>query len=117
MPGSVYKVIEIVGTSSTSWEDAAATAVERASQTLRDLRVAEVTEQDVQRVLNRHGITDGETLERTVELCQGTNSDRIEAAVLYYVEFDEQVDSALDEIEDILIEAGIIAAPKLFEAP
>ena len=48
MPGSVYKVVEIVGTSSKSWEDAAATAVERASQTLRDLRVAEVTEQDVQ---------------------------------------------------------------------
>ena len=48
MPDSVYKVIELVGTSSKSWEDAAATAVERASQTLRDLRVAVVTEQDVQ---------------------------------------------------------------------
>jgi len=48
MPDSVYKVIELVGTSSKSWDDAAATAVERASQTLRDLRVAEVTEQDVQ---------------------------------------------------------------------
>jgi flavin-binding protein dodecin len=48
MSDSVYKVIEIIGTSSKSWEDAAATAVERASQSLRDLRVAEVTEQDVQ---------------------------------------------------------------------
>jgi dodecin len=48
MSDSVYKVIEIVGTSSKSWEAAAATAVERASQTLRDLRVAEVAEQDVQ---------------------------------------------------------------------
>lgn len=47
MPNSVYKVIEIVGTSDESWERAAATAVERASKSLRDLRVAEVTEQDV----------------------------------------------------------------------
>jgi len=47
MAESVYKIIEIVGTSPTSWERAAAAAVERASQTLRDLRVAEVCEQDV----------------------------------------------------------------------
>jgi len=47
VPNSVYKVIEIVGTSDESWERAAATAVERASKSLRDLRVAEVTEQDV----------------------------------------------------------------------
>jgi flavin-binding protein dodecin len=48
MSDSVYKVIELVGTSSKSWEHAAATAVERASTTLHDLRIAEVTEQDVQ---------------------------------------------------------------------
>lgn len=48
MSDSVYKVIEIVGTSTKSWEAAAAAAVERASQTLRDLRIAEVTEQDIQ---------------------------------------------------------------------
>ena len=47
MAESVYKIIEIVGTSPTSWEKAAAAAVERASQSLRDLRVAEVCEQDV----------------------------------------------------------------------
>lgn len=47
MPESVYKVIEIVGTSSESWERAATVAVERAAQTLRDLRVAEVVEQDL----------------------------------------------------------------------
>ncbi|GMG83573.1 dodecin family protein [Paralimibaculum aggregatum] len=47
MPDSVYKIIELVGTSSESWDKAAARAVERASQTLRDLRVAEVTEQDL----------------------------------------------------------------------
>lgn len=47
MSGSVYKVIELVGTSEKSWEDAAKRAVERAAKTLRDLRVAEVTEQDM----------------------------------------------------------------------
>jgi flavin-binding protein dodecin len=45
---SVYKVIDIIGTSSTSWEDAAAEAIRTAGQTIRDLRVAEVVEQDIQ---------------------------------------------------------------------
>jgi flavin-binding protein dodecin len=44
---SVYKVVELVGTSSTSWEDAAVTAVKKAGETLRNLRVAEVIEQDM----------------------------------------------------------------------
>ena len=47
MSESVYKVIEIIGTSKNSWEDAAKVAVERASKTLRDLRVAEVMHQDL----------------------------------------------------------------------
>lgn len=47
MPDSVYKIIELVGTSTKSWEHAAATAIERASQHLRDLRVAEVVQQDM----------------------------------------------------------------------
>ena len=47
MPESVYKVIELVGTSSESWERAAAVAIEKASQTLRDIRVARVTDQDI----------------------------------------------------------------------
>jgi dodecin len=47
MSESVYRVIEVIGTSSRSWEEAARTAVSTASSTLRDLRVAEVTEQDV----------------------------------------------------------------------
>lgn len=47
MGNSVYKIIEIVGTSETSWEDATASAIATASRTLRDLRVAEVMEQDV----------------------------------------------------------------------
>jgi flavin-binding protein dodecin len=44
---SVYKVIELIGTSSESWEDAAASAVKLARQSLRELRVAEVIEQDL----------------------------------------------------------------------
>lgn len=48
MPDSVYKVIELIGTSTDSWEKAAATAVETASKTLRDLRIAEVKELDMQ---------------------------------------------------------------------
>ncbi len=48
MSDSVYKVIELIGTSSESWERAAANAVERAAKTLRDLRVAEVVKLDMQ---------------------------------------------------------------------
>ncbi len=47
MEGSVYKIIEIVGTSPSSWEDAAKVAIETAAGTLEDLRVAEVVKQDV----------------------------------------------------------------------
>ena len=48
MPESVYKVIELVGTSTESWEKAAAAAVKRAAKTLRDLRVAEISQLDIQ---------------------------------------------------------------------
>jgi flavin-binding protein dodecin len=48
MPESVYKVIELVGTSSDSWEKAATNAVQRAGQSLRDLRIAEISELDMQ---------------------------------------------------------------------
>jgi flavin-binding protein dodecin len=47
MAESVYKVIELVGTSTTSWEKAAEAAVKRASKTLRDLRIAEITQLDM----------------------------------------------------------------------
>ncbi len=47
MADSVYKLIEIVGTSKESWDKAAANAVEKAGSTLRDLRIAEVTAKDV----------------------------------------------------------------------
>jgi flavin-binding protein dodecin len=55
MAESVYKVIELIGTSTASWEKAAAAAVKLASQSLRDLRVAEVSELDMQ-------IADGKVL-------------------------------------------------------
>jgi flavin-binding protein dodecin len=44
---SVYKVIELIGTSTESWEKATSAAIERAAESLRDLRIAEVVEQDV----------------------------------------------------------------------
>ena len=47
MPDSVYKIIELVGSSTVSWEKAAAAAVERAGQHLRDLRIAEVVQLDM----------------------------------------------------------------------
>ncbi len=48
MAESVYKVIELVGTSEESWEKAAKAAVERAGRSLRDLRIAEISELDMQ---------------------------------------------------------------------
>ena len=47
MSGSVYKIIEVVGTSSESWEAAAQTAIDTASKSLKDLRVAEVLKLDM----------------------------------------------------------------------
>ena len=52
---SVYKVIELIGTSNESWEDAAASAVKLARQSLRELRVAEVVQQDLD-------LADGESI-------------------------------------------------------
>jgi dodecin len=48
MPDSVYKIIELVGTSTESWEKAAKSAVDMAAKTLRDLRIAEIEKLDVQ---------------------------------------------------------------------
>jgi hypothetical protein len=58
---SVYKVTEVIGTSTKSWEDAAKTAVETASDTLRDLRIAEVVKMDLK-------IEDGKVLEYRTRL-------------------------------------------------
>ncbi len=51
--GSVYKVIEIVGTHADSWEEAARSAIDTAARSLRDLRIAEVVKQDL--VINEDG--------------------------------------------------------------
>ena len=48
MSNSVYKIIELIGTSPESWEKAAANAVAKAAETLRDLRIARVSELDMQ---------------------------------------------------------------------
>ena len=48
MPESVYKIVELVGTSSESWEKAATVAIERAAKSLRELRIAEVAQLDLQ---------------------------------------------------------------------
>ena len=64
MAESVYKVIELVGTSSESWEKAAAAAVKRAATTLRDLRVAEVKQLDM--VLGDNGKVDAYRAKLTV---------------------------------------------------
>ena len=53
MTGSVYKVIEVIGTSSDSWEAAARTAVETAAQALEDVRVAEVVKMDIRLDANK----------------------------------------------------------------
>lgn len=47
MTGSTYKIIELVGTSESSWEEAAKTAVETAGESLQDLRIAEITKMDM----------------------------------------------------------------------
>ena len=47
MSNSVYKIIDLVGTSTTSWEDAAKAAVDQAAKTLQDLRIAEVQQLDM----------------------------------------------------------------------
>jgi flavin-binding protein dodecin len=47
MPGSTYKIIELVGTSPSSWEEATKNAIETASKSLKDLRIAEITKLDV----------------------------------------------------------------------
>lgn len=47
MASSIYRVTEVIGTSTESWEEAARTAIETAAQTVRDLRIAEVVRQDV----------------------------------------------------------------------
>ncbi|MEJ2555957.1 MAG: dodecin family protein [Anaerolineae bacterium] len=69
MAESVYKVIELVGTSTESWEKAAAAAVETAAKSLRDLRIAEVAELDIQ-------LEDGKVRTYRAKVCPNTISQK-----------------------------------------
>jgi hypothetical protein len=77
----------------------------------------EITPDDVATVLARHHrITDYE--DPFIEECFETlDPDRVEKAALAYNDFDDQTNSALDEIETILMEENILSGPKLFHAP
>lgn len=77
----------------------------------------EVSDEDIAIVLKSHGVDDPQTADRAGDLCQHVEADRIENAALAYNDMDEQASSALDEIENILIEAGIVTTPKQFAAP
>lgn len=77
----------------------------------------EVTDEDIAVVLKRHSVYDSKTADRARDLCQDVEADRIEKAALAYNDFEDQVSSALDEIEDILIEEGIVTTQKRFAAP
>lgn len=80
MNGDVYKFIELVGTSTVGWEDAVKTVVETASKTLRDLRVAEVTELDV-RLDKGKQVTDAD-LQTIAEVVLGEIAKGEQALVL-----------------------------------
>lgn len=76
----------------------------------------EVTPDDVQTVLDAHGVTCEDAEELFDEFICGS-SDTIEAAVLAYTDFDDQCAVALSEIEDILIEEARVRLPKKWKAP
>jgi hypothetical protein len=76
----------------------------------------EVTTDDIELILQQHGKNDPDTFDKVSALVEKENA-RIEKAVLYYTDFDEQTTSMLDEIENILIENKIITGPKKFSTP
>jgi len=78
----------------------------------------ETTPEDIKVVLAAHGAANPETMARAVESLSA-ESDRIEKAALWYLDIDDQTASALDEIENVLIEEGVLPenARKAFTAP
>ena len=74
----------------------------------------QVTEEDIAQVLASHAYVDdaNDILNEVIM----PEVDRVIAAALHYTDFNDQVDSALDEIETILIEADVLMAPKLYQA-
>ena len=77
----------------------------------------EITADDVATVLLRHGMVNSYDEPLIEEMFDALDVDRVERAALWYTDMEDQTASALDEIENILIEEGVIEAPKLFEAP
>ena len=120
MSNSVYKIIEVVGTSKTSWEDAAKTAVERAAKTLRDLRVAEVStlERCVLELARRSEADSGtrDLAEAVARMrAPGWLADAVAAALVTDVEtrlallgevrVDRRLDRVVDEVAGLLLGA------------
>jgi hypothetical protein len=77
----------------------------------------EITPDDVAAVLLRHGKMNSHDGSLVAEVFDGLDLDRVEKAALCYTDLDDQTASALDEIENILIEEGVLHPPKRFSAP
>jgi hypothetical protein len=77
----------------------------------------EITPNDVAAVLRRHGKVKSHDDPLIEQVFDGLDVDRVEKAALYYTDLDDQTASALDEIENILIEEAVIQPPKRFQAP
>lgn len=76
----------------------------------------EVSGEDVAIVLKRHGVNESQMTRRALDLCRQGHAARIERAALTYDEMDEQASAALCEIEDVLMQAGVLSMPKRFAA-
>ena len=77
----------------------------------------EVTTDDVTAVLVAHGLIADQTIMDRCEVLMMEHADRIEKAALWYEDMDDQTASALDEIENVLIENNVVTVPKRFTAP
>lgn len=78
----------------------------------------EVTDEDIATVLESHGSSlDADAIHQQSFIGNEPNIARVVKAALAYTEFDDQVTSALDEIEDILFEQGVLNSEKVFSAP
>ena len=77
----------------------------------------EITPDDVATVLRRHRMVNSHDDPLVDEVFDGLDVDRVERAALWYADLDDQTASALDEIENVLIEEGMISPPKHFFAP
>ena len=76
----------------------------------------EVTEEDIRTVLSRHGLDDAATVARARELAEATDG-RMEEAALAYCDLDAQSRSAMDEIEQVLFESGVVSQRTDWELP